>query len=71
MKGRDGLRPLVIESPFLVGLQLTHAGQRDFGAVIPGFARTGDRGLRFEAEDPIEAYRAFVSAVRMAGRADG
>ncbi|MDQ3492120.1 MAG: M55 family metallopeptidase [Chloroflexota bacterium] len=71
MKGRAGLRPLVIESPIVVGLELAHAGQADFAAVIPGFARTGDRGLRFEADDPIEAFRAFVSAVRMAGLADG
>ncbi len=45
-------------------------GQADFAAVIPGFVRDGDRGVRYEADDAIEAYRAFVSAVRIAGLAD-
>lgn len=71
LSGNDGLRPLVVEPPIVVGLELAHAGQADFAALIPGFTRTGDRGLRFEAADPVEAYRAFVSAVRMAGLADG
>ena len=33
---------------------------------MPGFRREGDRGVAYEAADPLEAYRAFVSAVRMA-----
>ncbi len=67
---RDGLRPLIVEPPIVVGLELAHGGQADFAAVIPGFTREGDRGLRYEAADVVEAYRAFVSAVRMAGLAD-
>jgi D-amino peptidase len=70
MSDRDGMRPLTIEPPIVVGLELAHAGQADFAAVIPGFARTSDRGLRYEADEPVEAYRAFLSAVRMAGLAD-
>lgn len=70
LSDRDGLRPLIMEPPIVVGLELAHAGQADFAAVIPGFTRDGDRGLRYEAADSLEAYRAFVSAVRMAGLAD-
>ncbi|CAN5716526.1 M55 family metallopeptidase [soil metagenome] len=70
MSDRDGLRPLTMAPPIVVGLELAHAGQADFAAVIPGFTREGDRGLRYEAADQVEAYRAFVSAVRMAGLAD-
>lgn len=70
MDDGDGLRPLRLEAPIVVELELAHAGQADFAAVVPGFARTGDRGLRFEAGDPVEAYRAFVSAIRMASLAD-
>ncbi|MDQ3448705.1 MAG: M55 family metallopeptidase [Chloroflexota bacterium] len=70
MPDRDGMSPLTIEPPILVGLELSHAGQADFAAVIPGFTRTGDRGVRFEAADAMEAYRAFLSAVRMAPMAD-
>ncbi len=65
-----GLRPLVLAAPIAVELQLTHGGQADFAALIPGFTRVGDRGARFEAQGGIEAYRAFVSAVRMARLAD-
>lgn len=70
MSDRDGLRPLTMAPPIVVGLELAHAGQADFAAVMPGFTRAGDRGLRYEAAGPVEAYRAFVSAVRMAGLAD-
>ncbi len=64
------LRPLVLPAPISVGIEFHHAGQADFAAVIPGFVRVGDRGVRYEADDAIEAYRAFVAAVRIAGLAD-
>jgi D-amino peptidase len=68
--GSDAPRPLVLEPPIEVGIDFQHAGQADFAAVIPGFRREGDRGVRFDAPDPITAYRAFVAAVRLAGSAD-
>lgn len=64
------LRPLVLEAPIAVGIEFRHAGQADFAAVIPGFSREGDRGVRYDASDGIDAYRAFVAAVRMANIAD-
>ncbi len=67
---RGELRPLVLPAPISVAIEFHHAGQADFAAVIPGFVRTGDRGVRFEADDGIEAYRAFVAAVRIAGLAN-
>ncbi|MBA2487939.1 MAG: M55 family metallopeptidase [Chloroflexi bacterium] len=66
----NDLQPLVLEPPIVVGIEFAHAGQADFAAIIPGFVRTGDRAVRYEAADGIEAYRAFVSAVRMAPTAD-
>ena len=42
----------------------------DLAALMPGFRREGDRGVRFDAADGIEAYRALVSAVRMARLVD-
>jgi D-amino peptidase len=68
--GSDALRPLALQPPIEVGIDFQHAGQADFAAVIPGFRREGDRGVRFDAPDPITAYRAFVAAVRLAGSAD-
>ena len=52
------------------GVEFHHAGEADFAAVIPGFTRVGDRGVRYAATDAIEAYRAFVAAVRIAGLAN-
>ena len=68
--GRGELEPLVLRPPIRVGVEFRHGGQADFAAVIPGFVREGDRGVSYEAADAIEAYRAFVSAVRIAGLAD-
>jgi D-amino peptidase len=65
--GRGELKPLRLKAPIQVGVDFTHAGQADYAAVIPGFERHGDRGVRYDAADPIEAYRAFVAAVRIAG----
>jgi D-amino peptidase len=68
--GRGELEPLVLPAPIQVGVEFRHAGQADFAAVIPGFVREGDRGVRYEAGDAVGAYRAFVSAVRIAALAD-
>jgi D-amino peptidase len=68
--GRGELESLVLGAPISVGIEFHLAGQADFAAVIPGFIRTGDRGIRYEADDAIEAYRAFVAAVRIAGVAN-
>jgi D-amino peptidase len=64
------LQPLTMEAPIEVAIEFRHAGQADFAAVIPGFSRAGDRGVRYDASDGIDAYRAFVSAVRLANIAD-
>jgi D-amino peptidase len=64
------LRPLTLPAPIEVAIEFRHAGQADFVAVIPGFGRVGDRGVRYGASDGVDAYRAFVSAVRMANIAD-
>jgi D-amino peptidase len=67
-RARKGeLKPLKLKAPIRVGVEFRHAGQADYAAVIPGFEREGDRGVHYEAKDPIEAYRAFVAAVRIAG----
>ena len=68
---RSAFRPLVLEPPIALGIEFRDAGQADFAAVIPGFERLGDRGVRFQAADGVEAYRAFVSAIRLARLADG
>ena len=39
-------------------------------AVIPGFARDGDRGVVYSAADGIDLFRAFISAQRISRVAD-
>src|SRR4051812_48665456 len=68
--GGTTLRPLLLDPPIVVEIEFAHAGLADFAATIPGFERVGDRGIRYSAGDGIEAYRAFVSAVRLAPSAD-
>jgi D-aminopeptidase len=64
------LEPLVLPAPIEVGVEFSYPRQADFAAVTPGFTRVGDRGVRYEASDGIEAFRAFVAAVRIATTAD-
>jgi D-amino peptidase len=59
------LQPLALPPPIEIGIDFAKASQADYAAVIPGFRRDGDRGVRFSADDPIEAYRGFLSAVRL------
>jgi len=66
--GEGAPRALRLDPPIVVAVDFRFAGMADFAAVMPGFTREGDRGVRYEAADPIEAYRAFVSAVRMASQ---
>lgn len=68
--GGDGMRPLELPLPIAVQLEFAHAGQADFVAVIPGFSRLGDRGVRYEAPSAMDAYRAFLTAVRIAPSAN-
>jgi D-amino peptidase len=68
--GAGELKPLTLPAPIELGIEFRHAGQADFAAVIPGFDRVDDRGVRYTAADAIEAYRAFVAGVRLANVAD-
>ena len=64
------LEPLVLEPPIRVALELSRPAQADYAAIAPGFRREGDRGVVYEAADATEAYRAFVTAVRLSGLVD-
>jgi D-amino peptidase len=69
--GDPGIAPLVLPPPIRVGIDFGRAAQADYVAVMPGMRREGDRGVVYEAEDGIEAFRAFVCAVRLAGLVGG
>lgn len=61
------LRLLEVGRPVMVELELRHPGQADFAALVPLGERVGERGVRIQADDVVTAYRAFLSAVRLAG----
>jgi len=63
-KGAE-LQPLRIDPPIEVGIEFHRALQADWAAVIPGVSRVGDRGIRYSSNDPIEAYRGFLAAMRL------
>jgi len=68
--GDPGLTPLVLPSPVRVGIDFASAAQADYAAVMPGVRREGDRGIVYEATDGVDAFRAFVCAIRLAGLVD-
>jgi D-amino peptidase len=68
--GSGDLRPLTLDPPLRLRVDFQHAGQADIASIIPAFERVDDRGISFEADDPITLYRAFLSAARLAGTAD-
>jgi len=64
------LRPLEVELPVVIEVEYVNGVTADFAAVVPGAVRFGDRGVRFEAPDPVTAYRGFLAGVRLAGIVD-
>jgi D-amino peptidase len=64
------LQSLVIAPPVVIEVEYRNAIAADYAAIVPGAERTGDRGVRFEAGDPVTAYRGFLAGVRLAGIVD-
>jgi D-amino peptidase len=64
------LQPLVVPPPVVVEVEFTKGALADYAAIVPGAVRFGDRGVRFEADDAITAYRGFLAGVRLAGIVD-
>jgi len=65
--GDGGLPPLEVERPVVIEADYVNGVCADFAAVVPGATRAGDRGVRFEAPDPVLAYRGFLAGIRLAG----
>ena len=64
------LEPLVVQAPVVIEVEYRNAIAADYAAIVPGAERIGDRGVRFEAPDPVMAYRGFLAGVRLAGIVD-
>ncbi|MDL2334838.1 MAG: M55 family metallopeptidase [Chloroflexota bacterium] len=68
--GRSSMKPLELPAPLALSVEFANAGQADVAATIPGFSRSGDRAITYWADDAVTLFRAFLSAVRLAGTAD-
>ena len=63
------LQALEVGRPVELAAEYANAGQADYAALVPGAERYGDRGVRVVTDDPVIAYRAFLSGVRLASLA--
>jgi D-amino peptidase len=61
------LEPLRLAPPIVWAAEFRMPAQADFAAVVPGITREGDRGLRYTSADPLDAFRAFLAAMRLGG----
>ena len=61
------LRPLEVDAPVVIEAEYVNAVTADHAAIVPGAVRFGDRGVRFEADDAVTAYRGFLAGIRLAG----
>jgi D-amino peptidase len=59
------LRPLVVPVPVVIEVDFDRPIRADFAAVIPGVERVGDRGVRWSAASPIEAFRTYLAVFRL------
>lgn len=63
-------KPFTFEPPIELTLETAHVGNADFIELIPGFERTGGRTIRYVTDDYLEAFRAFLAAMRLGGAAN-
>jgi D-amino peptidase len=69
-RAADGeMRRFDVGRPILLEAEYRHALEADFAAIAPLVERYGDRGVRVTTDDPVIAYRAFLTGVRLAGLA--
>lgn len=61
------LRPLAVGRPVVIEVDYARGIEADHGAIVPGATRLGDRTVRYAADDPVDAYRAFLAINRLAG----
>jgi D-amino peptidase len=64
------LELLRIGPPVSIEVEYARGVEADFAALVPGAERIGDRGVRFLADDPLVAYRAFLVGNRMVSTVD-
>ncbi|HEU4672510.1 MAG TPA: M55 family metallopeptidase [Candidatus Limnocylindrales bacterium] len=61
------LRTLEVPPPVAIEVDYRRALEADYAALVPGAIRFGDRTVRYEYADPLDAYRGFLAGVRLVG----
>ncbi len=64
------MQPYVFEAPIVLEIDTVNTRNADFIELIPGFARTHGRTVRFEHDDFDVVFRAFHAAFRLGGAAN-
>ena len=54
-------KPLKVQTPVTIEMDFYYSPQADLAALIPTMQRVGDRTIRFQADDALSAYRAFLA----------
>ncbi len=54
--------PLKLSTPITVDVDFYHSIEADVSSLMPTVERTGDRSIRFEAADALEAFRTFTAS---------
>ena len=64
--GDGAMSVLEVERPVTIEVDYAKGVRADFGAIVPGAERLGDRMVRYASDDPVDAYRAFLAINRLA-----
>ena len=62
-----GLKVLEVDPPVVIEVDFARGVVADHVAIMPGVERFGDRSVRISAADPVDAFRAFLAGIRLAG----
>jgi len=61
------LKPFSVPSPVRIEIDFRRGIEADLAALVPAIARLGDRSVRIEEADPVDAFRLFRVAILLAG----
>jgi D-amino peptidase len=64
---RGELRTLAVPPPVVIDIEFATGVLADHAAMVPGAERIGDRGVRYQSDDPVTAFRGFLVGLRVAG----
>jgi D-amino peptidase len=63
----DRLKPFIIESPLDLKVVFINPGLAEIAGLIPGSERVDSRTPRYRSKNLLEAYRAFLAMIMLAG----